>query len=595
VKETSTLFLDIETTGSPFTGGLIVAGWALDDGPVHSDIKDWSPELLDLMRDRKVTKVCHSDYDLKWPTLNMGLSVAGKFINTMVMAWCMNETTPLDLEWVVGHYCGLVKEKHIFIRGGKLVFKHTTDDPRQEMLDYNVNDVEVLRSLYYTLQALMENDDRWDFFIEEQLPYSKVILDMECRGLPINGEKNRALLQQLTTEADAERAWLYEKGKLPPTFNIDSDQQIAKFLFSRDFSIKGRIPIDAEDSTFYTEKVGRLWKTGYWLATGLGLEVKAWTKPDKETTPPKPSTSAPDLLYTQGSNEWVQRLVSKYRKTVTLVEFLGRFDELAVDGRLYSSYKQTGTVTGRLSSAEPNLQNVPKRGERGKLIRSLFEGNFVIGDYDQLEMRIMAHFSGDPRMVEIFAQGKDPHLMTAKSIFGKQADEDQREIGKTVNYGIGYGAHAKKLAQTISLMGYPTSQDTAKGYLEATQDFYRVWFDYRNWLIEEAKRLGYVETIGGWRRRLFAQFEDVADWKKTSYGERQAVNAKIQGSAADIVRRTMVARPSGIVLQVHDEIGWENCQYALSDLQYVGEIGHGYKLDVPLVFVPHAVSDWGQK
>lgn len=733
MKDEQILFLDIETSGGPFDGNLIVAGWCLGDEPIHSDVKDWSPELLDLLRDRKVTKVCHSDFDLKWPMLNMGLSVAGPFINTMVLAWCMNEMTPLDLEWVVGNYCGLVKDKHIFIRKDKLFFKYETDDPRQEMLDYNVNDVEVLRSLYFTLRALLKDSDRWDFFIEEQLPYSKVILDMECMGLPINSEKNRALLAKLERETAVERMWLYNKGNLPMMFNIDSDQQVAKFLFEKDFTIKGRLPVGDSDPSFFVEKVGRLWQTGHWVAKGLNLEVKAWTKPDKETTPPKPSTSAPDLLYTHGDNEWVNRLCTKYRKTTTLVEFLGRFEELAHDGRLYSSYKQTGTVTGRLSSAEPNLQNVPKRGERGKLIRGLFEGDLTIGDYDQLEARIAGHWSGDPNLVETFKTNTDIHLVTACNIFGSEALnesceihgkqnmrglwervsspansspailhgteqmggteslletmrgdsppnsggsagrnsagevlclhegtrpsesefervhpqtylgsgkeigeilipvgsstsyrrerleqrpeqlvgsasvskslacscmpelDEYREISKTLLYGMFYGAGAKKVAQTLSLQGYATTIDTAKTYLEEVENTYSVWFEYRNWLISEAKRTGYVETIGGWRRRLFAQFEDVADGKKVSYGERQAVNAKIQGSAADIVRRLMIARPLNICLQVHDEVGWLNCPYPLADLQYMGEIGHGFKLNIPLVFQPHVVENWGQK
>jgi DNA polymerase-1 len=183
-----------------------------------------------------------------------------------------------------------------------------------------------------------------------------------------------------------------------------------------------------------------------------------------------------------------------------------------------------------------------------------------------------------------------------------------RDASKQLNYAMGYGAGAKKVAQTLSLFGFPTSPDTAKGYLGELTRFYHVLFSWNDRTKAMAKRKGSVRTLGGHRRRLKGAFKDTANWKAVGYGERQAVNAIIQGTAADILRRTMVRADEAfpelkMLAQVHDEVIWEHPGLWLFDadpkmlpeLQECMEQGHGFDLTVPLVFEPHVVESWADK
>ena len=227
----------------------------------------------------------------------------------------------------------------------------------------------------------------------------------------------------------------------------------------------------------------------------------------------------------------------------------------------------------------------------------------IVGDYDALELRLMASLSGDPKLVRIFEEGKDPHAETARIVFGEcdGHDDPRRDIGKTVNYAVGYGAGAKTLAQTLALAGFPTTQSEAKEYQERVAGQYKRLYRWMNHCIWQAKELGYVETIGGRQRRLVAQSDD---WTAKSYSERQAVNAVVQGSAADILRRVMLKidrMPYALrlVAQVHDELLWEYdyepTKGLLELLQEDCETGHGFDLRVPLVFVPTICKDWSEK
>jgi len=341
-----------------------------------------------------------------------------------------------------------------------------------------------------------------------------------------------------------------------------------------------------------------------------------------------PSTATPDLLYQHGRDPWVRELTLTYRRTDKLLgTYLEKFPRVAVEAagesldgypekaapastRIHGRYNQGGTVTGRLSSSDPNLQNIPSRHELGDKVRELFVGNFVIGDYDALEMRIMADQSGDPELIRIFAEGLDPHERTAHAIFGAcdGHDDPRRAVGKTINYGVGYGAGPKKLAQVLSIEGYPTTTAEARAYLKEVQGFYRRFFGWGERKKYLAKEYGHVETLSGRQRHLKGSFEELASWKAWQYGERQAVNSIIQGSAADIIRRGMLAvskQPSlrellRVLAQIHDEAIWEwllrppNAQ-ELKLLQWCMEKGHGYDLKVPLIFVPYVCESWAQK
>lgn len=271
--------------------------------------------------------------------------------------------------------------------------------------------------------------------------------------------------------------------------------------------------------------------------------------------------------------------------------------------RIFGRLNQTGTKTGRLSSSTPNLQNIPAHGPLGEAVRGLFQGDLVVGDYSQLEPRLMAHFSGDPVLTDIYRSGKDTYLTTAQGIFGGEYDHDspERGIAKTLVLAMGYGAGPAKVAQILTINGFPTADDTARAYLRELQSLYAAFFNWREAVISRVKQKGYVTTIGGRHRRLKAAFEDRRNFKNVGYGERQAVNAVVQGSAGDIVRKVMVYLADhpllALLAQVHDELVWEcrtddHAAIDLAALAHHAETAHGFALNVPLVFEPHFGRSW---
>lgn len=670
------MFLDIETKlGHPREDGLLMVGYAVDDGPVsvldqlafghgYGVVSDpaYADEMWALLADPEVIKVTHTKYDLRYLRI-IGWDVKGDLHDTAVAAHLLNENTPLDLDWLAWHYAGLDMDKRLRRSGGKVYFhdddgqtydidtidEHLIEDVLGVWLrfsKYNQRDVDGLRRLYLALVQRLEESEWWPEYVNERVPYTNVLLTMETRGLPVDVEATAALAEEYLPLKEQLGRELIEEAGLPPSFNLNSGDQLASYLFSRVVTFNDALVYDTwtiealkscldgehddcdmyefwhEDTPvhvadclpegFTIDRLGRDRVHGHWTVKGRGLKPTPPTR-NKVTGElgKRPSTASPELLYMHAGDPWVKKLCLEYRKLEKLLTtYLTKWPVEAVDGRLYGRFNQTGTVTGRLSSSGPNLQNVPARGERGKQIRGLFrapEGKvLVVGDYDQLEMRLMAHFSGDRELTRTFREGLDPHLQTAQGIFGMDIDPDgeERGIGKTLNFAMGYGAGPKKVAQVLSLAGYPTTKDVAQGYLAEMARHYRGFFKWKQDVMAKAKRTGNVATIGGTRRRLRSAFKDTANWKLVGYGERQAVNAIIQGSAADIIRRVMVAMEAQfpelwLLAQVHDELVWEawpqllaEDEDTLAELQRAGETWHGFDLKVPLVFEPHAGLTW---
>jgi DNA polymerase I-like protein with 3'-5' exonuclease and polymerase domains len=631
VKESRTLYLDIEDVGNR----LLLVGWALDDGDVvvaepHPGRQEW----LDALSNPSITKVCQGDHDLRWFLMH-GYEVAGPFHNTMVMAWVLDENQALDQESLTKRYVpARVKHKTITSRGGRLYFnkrwpldEYDSWPPavKWQFQQYNGRDVETMRMLYQELRRRLARE--WERYWEtEEVPYSSVVLRMEVRGMPIDLGATAALADTVRGLRTGAEAKLRDMAALPPPFNLNSPDQVREYLFSKFCALPGRLPMSMDplpsDQDFEVTKVARDYIHGKWLFKGRGLTPTDPPKrkgQDSEST--EPSTASPELLYKHGTDPFVQTLCLEYRRYDKLLgTYLEKFPKVAVEvdydpddtttpyTRIFGQFVQTGTVTGRLSSREPNLQNIPARRDLGKQVRGLFKGNLVIGDYDALEMRLMAHFSGDPRLTAVFAEGRDPHEETAHAIFGAcdGHDDPRRDVGKTVNYAIGYGAGARTLAKTLSLAGYPTTQAEAKGYQETVAGFYRRLYRWSNAVIWRAKDTGYVSTIGGRSRRLTPPVEGVASWKLQSYGERQAVNSIVQGSAADVLRRVMLACDREywgsmvLIAQVHDELLWEYkpprpSLETLRSLQHICENGHGFDLSVPLTFTPMVCGSWQDK
>jgi DNA polymerase-1 len=393
------------------------------------------------------------------------------------------------------------------------------------------------------------------------MPLLPILGEMEGEGIRIEPRVLKDYGEEMGEELARVEKEAYSL--LGHEFNLGSPKQLQEVLF-----------------TELKLKPGKRTKTGYSTDVGV-LEELARLNP------------VPRLILRH-------RTLSKLKSTYvdTLV------DQADVRGRLHTNFVQTGTATGRLSSREPNLQNIPIREEEGRRIREAFvagPGNLLISaDYSQIELVVLAHLSGDANLISSFREGKDVHARTAALIFGvdeKDVQGDQRRIAKTINFGVMYGMSAFRLANELNI-----TRTEASAFIEAYFKTYSGVSRFISELIKKTEETGYASTILG-RRRYIPAINSRNKTEKAS-AERVAVNTPIQGSAADIVKsamlkvdRTLAAAgsPARLLLQVHDELILE-CPRAEAKAaaELVREVMEGaVKLSVPLRVSVETGKRWG--
>jgi DNA polymerase-1 len=271
-----------------------------------------------------------------------------------------------------------------------------------------------------------------------------------------------------------------------------------------------------------------------------------------------------------------------------------------LDNKIHTSFLQTGTATGRLSSKNPNLQNIPVRSKEGRAIREAFvsrDGYRLVGiDYSQIELRLLAHFSGDPTLVNAFNNGDDIHYQTAVTLFGKDDAKDKRHIAKTINFGLIYGMGAKKLAETLKI-----STKEAKSYIDSYFENFATVKNYLTSIQEDAMAHDEVTTLIG-RSRPF-DFASANGMMKATY-LREAVNTVFQGSASDLIKLSMNKiydkykdnQDISILLQIHDELIFEIKEDKVEAMTYELEdiMKNIYTLRVPLDVSVAIGTNWGE-
>ena len=410
--------------------------------------------------------------------------------------------------------------------------------------------------------ALKADSDLWNLYNEVELPLVEVLREMEAAGVRIDVEKLKKAETVLTEELNALERRIYALSEEP--FNINSPRQVGELLFDK-----------------------------------LKLDAKA-----KKSKNGQYSTSEEVLMGLKEKHEIVG-LILDYRELKKLIStYIATLPSyIAADGKIHTTYNQTVTATGRLSSSNPNLQNLPIRSERGRFIREAVipdEGcAFLSADYSQIELRLMAHFSQDEHMVAAFRSGQDIHAATAARIYGKPIEEinkDQRRKAKTANFGIIYGISAFGLAQQLDC-----SRSEAKQLID---DYFAAFprvIGYIENQKELARQRGYAETLFGRKRYL----PDIHSQNATvrSFAERNAVNAPIQGTAADIIKMAMVSihrrlKEEGLkaqmIMQVHDEL---NFNVPMNEVERVREIvvnemQNAVHLSVPLIAECGVGENW---
>ena len=295
------------------------------------------------------------------------------------------------------------------------------------------------------------------------------------------------------------------------------------------------------------------------------------------------------------------RMLTKLKSTYAE----GLLKVVSEDGRIHTSFQMTVTATGRLSSTEPNLQNIPVRKKLGAQIRNMFVAApgmmLVDADYSQIELRLLAHISGDETMKEAFLSGEDFHTVTASNVFGVPVEEvtpTLRSRAKAVNFGIVYGISAFSLAQDI---GVYTNE--AKAYMDAYLEKYHGVRDYMKSIVESAREKGFVSTIYG-RRRYLPELKS-SNFNMRSFGERVALNMPVQGTAADIIKLAMVnvhgrlklaGLKARLILQIHDELIVECPGDEAEQVRDIltEEMENAAHLSVPLVAEAHIGHSWAE-
>ncbi len=410
--------------------------------------------------------------------------------------------------------------------------------------------------------ALKADTDLWNLYNEVELPLVEVLREMEKAGVRVDAEKLKQAEQVLTVELNQLEQRIYDLAG--EKININSPRQVGELLFDK-----------------------------------LKLDTKA-----KKSKTGQYSTSE-EVLMGLKEKHAIVGLILEYRElkklVTTYISALPGY--IAEDGKIHTTYNQTVTATGRLSSSNPNLQNLPIRSERGRFIREAVipdEGcRFLSADYSQIELRLMAHFSQDAHMLAAFRNGQDIHAATAARIYGlpiEQITKDQRRKAKTANFGIIYGISAFGLAQQLDC-----SRAEAKQLIDDYFAAFPSVIRYIESQKELARQRGYAETLFGRKRYL----PDINSQNATvrSFAERNAVNAPIQGTAADIIKMAMVSihrrlKAEGLqtqmIMQVHDELNF-NVPVAEVDRVreiVVGEMQNAVHLSIPLIAECGVGENW---
>jgi DNA polymerase-1 len=429
--------------------------------------------------------------------------------------------------------------------------------------DYACANVDIVWSLKGSLEAELRKQGLWQLFTEVEMALIPVLVAMEGNGIILDIK----LLREMSLEQGQELLRLEKEiyGSVGHQFNINSPQQLGRVLF-------GELKLPQSRKT----------KTGY-------------------------STEASVMEALRGTHPIIE-LILKYRQISKLKStYVDALPALInhKTGRVHTNFNQTGTATGRLSSSDPNLQNIPVRGETGSKIRKAIvapPGAYLLSaDYSQIDLRVLAHLSQDPGLIAAFAHDEDIHAMTASKIFGIPADEvtpEMRRNAKTVNFGVVYGMSDYGLEQATNLSREEASQFIAlyfekypkvKEYLEATK--------------EQARKLGYVQTVLG-RRRFLPEINSSNRMVREA-AERMAINAPVQGSSADIIKIAMInlhremgkrKLKSRMLLQIHDELLFEVPEAEVAEMKsLVAELmSRAFELRVPVKIDIKLGRNWGE-
>ena len=571
--------IDTETTSIDYMSAQLVGvSFAVDVGeaaylplahdyvgvPEQVDFSRAINALKPVLENESIAKVGQNlKYDLSI-LASYGLTLKGELYDTMMESYVVNSVaTRHNMDALARHYLDITTTSFEDVAGkgaSQLTFNQV---PLEVARDYAAEDADVTYRLHHALWPLIEREPKLlHIFRDVEMPLVRVLSKIERQGALLDpgllNKQSSELGRRIEELKDA--AWSLAEEE----FNLDSPKQLQEIFFEKQ-----------------------------------GLPVL------KKTPGGKPSTAEPVLVDLARDYE-LPALILEYRGLAKLKSTYT--DKLPKDintdsGRVHTSYHQAVTATGRLSSSDPNLQNIPIKTAQGRKVRAAFvapEGKKILAaDYSQIELRIMGHLSGDDGLLQAFSEGLDVHSFTASEVFNveiQSVTEDQRRSAKAINFGLIYGMSAFGLAKQLDI-----SRALAQDYIDSYFSRYPKVLDYMEQTKGQASRLGYVETLFG--RRLYLPEINAKQVMRRQAAERTAINAPMQGTAADIIKKAMLEVDSWLgrsnvdcrmIMQVHDELVFE---VAESDIDEVGSevenlMSQSASLDVPLTVTVGRGDNW---
>ena len=524
-------------------------------------LHEFAPVFLDI----SIEKIAHNmKYDLK-VLHRYGLHIEGPVFDTMIAQYLINPESKQGMDFLATYYLNYQPISIETLIGKKGKNQGNMADLRpEEIADYACEDADITFQLKQLLEPEIQKPHLYHLFYDMEMPLVQVLKDIEQEGIAID----TAALDQFSKELDSRITELDQEilDAAGEKFNIDSPKQLGEILFEK-----------------------------------LKISSKA-----KKTKTGQYATSE-DILQKHEHDHPIIPMILEYRQLRKLKStYVDPLPTLCdrIDGRIHSNFMQTVTATGRLSSNNPNLQNIPVRTAKGREIRRAFvsrsaEFQLMAVDYSQIELRIIAALAEDQNMIEAFKQGHDIHAATAAKVFHvsiADVTREQRSAAKAVNFGIIYGQSAFGLAQNLQI-----SRTEAKQIIDAYFEQYPSIKSYMDKVIAQAREHGYVETI--MKRRRYLPDIHSANAVVRGYAERNAINAPIQGSAADIIKMAMVAvheamskakLQSRMILQVHDELVFDVHQKESGQMQKLVKeaMENAVQLTVPMEVEMKLAANW---
>lgn len=565
------LSLDTETTGTdPIRAELVGMSFSYTENqafyvPVPADRTE-AQRIVDkfkpVFENPQTLKV---GQNIKYDMLvlaNYGVELQGEMFDTMIAHYVLQPELHHGMDYLAEiylHYETIKIEELIGPKGKNQ--KNMRDLDPIHIYRYACEDADVTLKLKNVLEKELKQNDAESLFHDIEMPLVPVLAYMERNGVRIDTEALKETSRHFTARMQQIEEEVHRLAGVE--FNIASPKQVGEVLFDR---------------------------------------LKIVDKP-KKTKTGQYVTSEEVLESLKGKHEIVAKILEHRGLKKLLGTYIDALPQLInpQTGHIHTSFNQTVTATGRLSSSNPNLQNIPIRNEDGKEIRKAFipdEGcEFFSADYSQIELRIMAHLSEDPHMIEAFRENQDIHAATAAKIYKEKLEDvtrEQRSKAKTANFGIIYGISVFGLAERLNI-----DRKEAKELIDGYFENYPHVKEYMDKSIQEAREKGYIETI--FRRRRYLPDINSRNAVVRGYAERNAINAPIQGSAADIIKVAMVRiyrrfREEGIrskmILQVHDELNFSVLPEEKEKVQQIviSEMESAYKMKVPL----QADCGWGK-